>query len=79
MSRLRRVTASFTFSILVASFALALTSPVAASGGYTAPSNVLICRTLSAAEAALACLPDSRLKTYLAAQIDAAQLKNNCS
>ena len=79
MSRYRRLTASLAFSILVASFALALTSPVAASDNHAAPSNAVICRALNAAEAALACLPNGRLKSFLAAQIEAAELRNNCS
>ena len=78
MSRLRRITAAAVVSAMVAGFTLTFTAPVAASDG-TSTTTTAICRVLNAAEAALACLPDGKLKSYLQAQIDAAELKNGCS
>jgi hypothetical protein len=63
---------------MVAGFALGFSAPLVASDGHGGAANAAVCRALSAAEAALASLPDGRLKSFLAAQIDAAQGRYNC-
>ena len=77
MKRFKRLGAALVLSTVMATgMATLFSTPVQASDGPISPAA--ICAFIERLEAAVAGLPEGRLRSYLETQIDALEAKYNC-